>query len=135
MKFFIKVTLCGVATCLMSVATIGIGYSAVCFIKEALQSYGIGAIFLFLFSLILIVATVLALFMTASITHILAEKAEEHQDKVVMKIAKVFHDIANEEKVHIGELKKCLELIGVSDKEQQEGENEVEEIVGNVGEV
>ena len=49
--------------------------------------------------------------------------------------AKLSKDLANEEKVHIGELKKCLELIGVSDKEQQEGEDEVEEIVGNVGKV
>ena len=44
-------------------------------------------------------------------------------------------DLANEEKVHIGELKKCWELIGVSNKKIQDGENEVEEIIGNVGEV
>ena len=80
MKFFIKVTLCGIFSCLMSAATIGIGYGAVCFIKESLQSYGIEAIFLFLFSLILIVLTVLALFTTAAITHILAEKAEDSID-------------------------------------------------------
>ena len=67
--------------------------------------------------------------------HKVAEKAEEKGDSLGLKIAKVFKDLANEEKVHIGELKKCLELIGVSDKEQQEGENEVEEIIGNVGEV
>lgn len=59
--------------------------------------------------------------------HKVAEKAEEHQDELGLKIAKVFEDLANEEKVHIGELKKCLELIGVSDKEQQEGEKEARE--------
>ena len=67
--------------------------------------------------------------------HKLAEKAEEYQDKTAMRIAKVFHDIAKEEKVHIGELQKCLELIGVSQEPIQQGKNEVEEIVGNVGEV
>ena len=64
-----------------------------------------------------------------------ATAAEEKGDSLGLKIAKVFKDLANEEKVHIGELKKCLELIGVSNKKQQEGENEVEEIIGNVGEV
>ena len=53
MKFFIKTTLCGIVTCILSVTTLGIGYGAICFIKEALHTYGIGAIVLFLFSLIL----------------------------------------------------------------------------------
>lgn len=61
--------------------------------------------------------------------HKVREKAEEHDDKLGLKIAKVFEDIANEEKVHIGELQKCLELIGISNKEIQDGKKEVEEII------
>ena len=59
--------------------------------------------------------------------HKIKEKAEEHQDKVGLKIVKVLEDIANEEKVHIGELDKLMKLIGVSNKEEQEGENEASE--------
>ena len=59
--------------------------------------------------------------------HKVAEKAEEHQDPKGLKIAKVLEDIANEEKVHIGELQECLKLLGVSNKEIQDGEKEAEE--------
>ena len=77
MKYFIKVTLCGIVSCFLSTATIGIGYGAVCFIKEAFQSYGIEAIILFIFSLLLITLTVLFLFTTAILTQILVENAED----------------------------------------------------------
>ena len=61
--------------------------------------------------------------------HKVREKAEEHEDPVGLKIAKVFEDIANEEKVHIGELQKCLKALGVSDKETEEGEKEADELL------
>ena len=61
--------------------------------------------------------------------HKIAEKAEEHQDELGMKIVKVLEDIANEEKVHVGELQKCMELIGISNKETIEGEKEASELL------
>ena len=86
MKFFIKVTLCGILTCIMSAITIGIGYGAVFFIIESLCSHGIEALFLFLFSLLLIVVTILALFMIAVVTHILRETAEDSIDIITKNI-------------------------------------------------
>lgn len=59
--------------------------------------------------------------------HKIKEKAEEHQDLKGLKIAKVLEDIANEEKVHIGELDKLMKLIGVSSNLEKEGEQEAEE--------
>lgn len=61
--------------------------------------------------------------------HKVAEKAEEHQDPKGLKIAKVLEDIANEEKVHIGELQKCLDYLDVSNKEEKEGEKEAGEML------
>ncbi|MBQ3423230.1 MAG: hypothetical protein IJH34_16590 [Romboutsia sp.] len=61
--------------------------------------------------------------------HKVREKAEEKGDSLGLKIAKVFEDIANEEKVHIGELQKCLDQLGVSNKEELDGEKEASEML------
>ena len=77
MKYFIKVTLYGLISCCLSAFTIGIGYGAVYFMKEALHDYGIKAIVLFLFSLLLFAITILLLFIIAIETYVLVEKAED----------------------------------------------------------
>ena len=59
--------------------------------------------------------------------HKIKEKAVEHNDATGLKIVKVLLDIAKEEEVHIGELNKLMELIGVSDSAEKEGEKEATE--------
>ena len=57
----------------------------------------------------------------------LKEKAEDHPEdaKIILKVAKTFAEIADEEKAHIGEFEKLLDIIGVDRKPENNGRQEV----------
>ena len=60
------------------------------------------------------------------------EQPEEVENE---EMAKMFQELADDEKVHSAQLQKALELLNLNNQEkEEEGEEEAEEMLGNANE-
>ena len=61
-----------------------------------------------------------------------AAKCRKHGNE---EMAKMFQELADDEKVHSAQLQKALELLNLNNQEkEEEGEEEAEEMLGNANE-